>query len=1163
MGINRIFYFPLIPVILLLGLLGMSPASHAQTCTDTDGDGVCDNVDNCPHLANPDQLDTDGGDGVGDACDNCVDWPNPTQADTDGDGVGDACDTDTFNPAFEESAPGSGSFVARTPLYLAEAIGGGSDFAADCFFFDKGTDTDGSNAILLCPQTLDIGTTYSNDLQVILQQSTWQTLDGTFHFIPPPPPSGCTAVPTEAADSTESNLARIHYASIANAIGVGYEVMDLNRITGDVNATWMLQLPTGYSIVDSSGASAVGHSNIKGKLTVKDGTSAAVYRFSEVGGTTNGKRTAIRDDCGSPTPDDEAFAHDGSASSDFIGFHRMIQELDNTLNPSPTGCGPSASQIGINHDDGQTAMNIKLRQEMFGNQSDSSVCTWSVASTATPDVYTLTATCPAAFIDRSRLISTRMGMGWEISSLISPTVASGAHLYGKHGVAFNEEFNPSWNNVTITMDNSGPNRFDGGATTDYSLLPNDGGNCRANDCAQVHTGLGFSGNVRLGGTTTIDFAGGGSGVALGAGETVVAGDPCLTTDPVDDSAHTGRCKLGFRKRGVLTFDNLSINGGMSGLVVTDSDALGSTFSAALGDDPNVTDQNLNLARVALGCGGNKGFRIGRNPLTNEYLSGAPLDESVCAATIDGACVPTVKSGSSSASTGTCNLAVNQVNLTAQTSPFKPSGTGLSCGQDMGRCDIGGVHVITAPSLDCASTGTYPASTIQGFATGVSISGPANVDPATGIPMTHSASLNAARGLSRTVDGGGTTNDPVPPLVACLKNAHVVDSEVAMSPGTNTHVITDSAWLENCQYNCIALSNGDSANLATVANSACTDSGDGVHCKSRHRDYFAPQSGIGEEDHLAAISGGISAPTHLVIRNSNIDCHQQVLVDGSNVTVLMTGSAGLEPVLPEIDGCATVPEVCTPGISPNPNPNHNLVCSGTDSDLTFFGHPACGLKVGGIIGLGPDAILYPDLMTVDLPDNTLCLGSPGLDLDQRGGKLSQIDVQAPGTCFRTPDNLATQTQSGACVTPSTTNQVLVVSNTGDTTVTNLDTSLKAGAATSVVLSGGIDSDGDGVSDLTETVAGQVPPTTNKCQADMTVANGLLDKYATNNGIKTSAKGLLAKAQAAGTSNTKKCDDMIQATQAVVSPQKIVGNNGANQQLFNTTIADAMMNCCTHP
>ena len=59
---------------------------------ETDGDGVCNSVDNCPFVANADQRDTDA-DGQGDVCDpataNC---PGGWFPDADGDGLGDPCD---------------------------------------------------------------------------------------------------------------------------------------------------------------------------------------------------------------------------------------------------------------------------------------------------------------------------------------------------------------------------------------------------------------------------------------------------------------------------------------------------------------------------------------------------------------------------------------------------------------------------------------------------------------------------------------------------------------------------------------------------------------------------------------------------------------------------------------------------------------------------------------------------------------------------------------------------------------------------------------------------------------------------------------------------------------------------------------------------------------
>jgi hypothetical protein len=71
---------------------------------DSDGDGVLDQCDNCPQLANPDQKNSDrygcpnrSDEGVscpdefGDACDNCPQIWNQNMADGDGNGIGDEC----------------------------------------------------------------------------------------------------------------------------------------------------------------------------------------------------------------------------------------------------------------------------------------------------------------------------------------------------------------------------------------------------------------------------------------------------------------------------------------------------------------------------------------------------------------------------------------------------------------------------------------------------------------------------------------------------------------------------------------------------------------------------------------------------------------------------------------------------------------------------------------------------------------------------------------------------------------------------------------------------------------------------------------------------------------------------------------------------------------
>jgi hypothetical protein len=71
---------------------------------DLDGDGICDEDDNCPNKPNEDQTDTDG-DTVGDACDNCIKIQNLNQADGDEDGRGNACDQETLTVATCQTEP--------------------------------------------------------------------------------------------------------------------------------------------------------------------------------------------------------------------------------------------------------------------------------------------------------------------------------------------------------------------------------------------------------------------------------------------------------------------------------------------------------------------------------------------------------------------------------------------------------------------------------------------------------------------------------------------------------------------------------------------------------------------------------------------------------------------------------------------------------------------------------------------------------------------------------------------------------------------------------------------------------------------------------------------------------------------------------------------------
>lgn len=79
---------------------------------DSDGDGVLDNVDNCPTTFNPSQTNSDV-DSHGDACDNCRDQANELQVDSNSDGCGNQCDADIDNDGVVQIT----DFGAWTPTF--------------------------------------------------------------------------------------------------------------------------------------------------------------------------------------------------------------------------------------------------------------------------------------------------------------------------------------------------------------------------------------------------------------------------------------------------------------------------------------------------------------------------------------------------------------------------------------------------------------------------------------------------------------------------------------------------------------------------------------------------------------------------------------------------------------------------------------------------------------------------------------------------------------------------------------------------------------------------------------------------------------------------------------------------------------------------------------
>ena len=116
---------------------------------DKDADNIGDNTDNCPNVANTEQLDLDG-DTIGDSCDldkdnddvvntsdNCPNVANTEQLDLDGDTIGDSCDQDEDN----DGVISTEDAFKFNPKYSSDADGDGM---ADAYELEHGFDLNNS-----------------------------------------------------------------------------------------------------------------------------------------------------------------------------------------------------------------------------------------------------------------------------------------------------------------------------------------------------------------------------------------------------------------------------------------------------------------------------------------------------------------------------------------------------------------------------------------------------------------------------------------------------------------------------------------------------------------------------------------------------------------------------------------------------------------------------------------------------------------------------------------------------------------------------------------------------------------------------------------------------------------------------------------------------------
>jgi len=267
---------------------GVSPEEcETEACPeDTDGDGVCDDEDNCPDTANADQADSDG-DGIGDACeesdceadidedgicdadDNCPMTANADQADHDMDGMGDICDEDDDNDGVNDEDDAFPFDASETMDSDSDGIGNNADNCPDNANTNQ-TDSDGDGIGDVC----DEPSTGSNNCDVVWQLHHGQ---GAGIFTPGPDDPSVEEILNELTGGRQAvhgDPGGFQYADIPPANDADWQAAPIDE---DGDLCWRLD-----RAVLTSSFTSLDFTYFQASLFVEDANIPFILRFYQV-----------------------------------------------------------------------------------------------------------------------------------------------------------------------------------------------------------------------------------------------------------------------------------------------------------------------------------------------------------------------------------------------------------------------------------------------------------------------------------------------------------------------------------------------------------------------------------------------------------------------------------------------------------------------------------------------------------------------------------------------------------------------------------------------------------------------------------------------------------------------------------------------------------------